>query len=188
MMNKNGFSRCGENYINRLRKEGRYSTAHVYKNALYSFGRYCGTLNVSFKQVTKERLRRYGQYLYECGLKPNTISNYEKEVTAPDFKILMKLCKLFCLPADTMLNTLLTHADLENKSEWLLNVRRNFNLNDVDLPPSPAESIAVENGDHLYVKQLLEQLERKDETIMSLNRRIGRLEYEIELLKKGEGG
>ena len=38
MMNKNGFSRCGENYINRLRKEGRYSTAHVYKNALYSFG------------------------------------------------------------------------------------------------------------------------------------------------------
>ena len=87
-----------------------------------------------------------------------------------------------------MLNTLLTHADLENKSEWLLNVRRNFNLNDVDLPPSPAESIAVENGDHLYVKQLLEQLERKDETIMSLNRRIGRLEYEIELLKKGEGG
>ena len=31
MMNKNGFSRCGENYINRLRKEGRYSTAHVYK-------------------------------------------------------------------------------------------------------------------------------------------------------------
>ncbi|KAA4251697.1 site-specific integrase, partial [Bacteroides ovatus] len=75
-MNKNGFSRCGENYINRLRKEGRYSTAHVYKNALYSFGRYCGTLNVSFKQVTKERLRRYGQYLYECGLKPNTISTY----------------------------------------------------------------------------------------------------------------
>ena len=80
MMNKNGFSRCGENYINRLRKEGRYSTAHVYKNALYSFGRYCGTLNVSFKQVTKERLRRYGQYLYECGLKPNTIGEWKRGV------------------------------------------------------------------------------------------------------------
>ena len=76
MMNKNGFSRCGENYINRLRKEGRYSTAHVYKNALYSFSKFCGTLNISFRQVTKERLRRYGQYLYECGLKPNTISTY----------------------------------------------------------------------------------------------------------------
>ena len=76
MMNKNGFSRCGENYINRLRKEGRYSTAHVYKNALYSFSKFCGTLNMSFRQVTKERLRRYGQYLYECGLKPTTISTY----------------------------------------------------------------------------------------------------------------
>ena len=76
MMNKNGFSRCGENYINRLRKEGRYSTAHVYKNALYSFSKFCGTLNMSFRQVTKGRLRRYGQYLYECGLKPNTISTY----------------------------------------------------------------------------------------------------------------
>ena len=76
MMNKNGFSRCGENYINRLRKEGRYSTAHVYKNALYSFSKFCGTLNMSFRQVTKERLRRYGQYLYECGLKHNTISTY----------------------------------------------------------------------------------------------------------------
>ena len=76
MMNKNGFSRCGDNYIERLRKEGRYSTAHVYKNALYSFGKYCGTLNLSFRQVTKERLRRYGQYLYDCGLKLNTISTY----------------------------------------------------------------------------------------------------------------
>lgn len=76
MMSKNGFRRCGENYISRLRKEGRYSTAHVYKNALYSFSKFCGTSNVSFRQVTKECLRRYGQYLYECGLKPNTISTY----------------------------------------------------------------------------------------------------------------
>lgn len=34
-MNKNGFSRCAEFYIGRLRKEGRYSTAHVYKNAIF---------------------------------------------------------------------------------------------------------------------------------------------------------
>ena len=76
MMSKNGFSRCGEIYIGRLRKEGRYSTAHVYKNALFSFSKFCGTSNVSFRQITRERLRRYGQYLYECGLKPNTISTY----------------------------------------------------------------------------------------------------------------
>ncbi len=76
MMNKNGFSRCAEFYIGRLRKEGRYSTAHVYKNAIFSFSKFCGTSNVSFRQITRERLRRYGQYLYECGLKPNTISTY----------------------------------------------------------------------------------------------------------------
>ena len=76
MMNKNGFNRCAEFYIGRLRKEGRYSTAHVYKNAIFSFSKFCGTSNVSFRQITRERLRRYGQYLYECGLKPNTISTY----------------------------------------------------------------------------------------------------------------
>ena len=76
MMNKNGFSRCAEFYIGRLRKEGRHSTAHVYKNALFSFSKFCGTSNVPFRQVTRESLRRYGQYLYECGLRPNTISTY----------------------------------------------------------------------------------------------------------------
>ena len=76
MMSKNGFSRCGELYIGRLRKEGRHSTAHVYKNALFSFCKFCGISNVSVRQVTRERLRLYGQYLCECGLKPNTVSTY----------------------------------------------------------------------------------------------------------------
>ena len=50
-------------------KEGRYSTAHVYENALLSFRGFCGTPTVSFGQVTREHLRCYGQYLYERGLK-----------------------------------------------------------------------------------------------------------------------
>ncbi len=40
MMNKNGFSRCAEFYIGRLRKEGRHSTAHVYKNAIFSLANF----------------------------------------------------------------------------------------------------------------------------------------------------
>lgn len=76
MTNKKGFSRCGELYIDRLREEGRYSTAHVYKNALFSFSVFCGTCNVSFRQITRESLRLYGQYLYENGLKLNTIFTY----------------------------------------------------------------------------------------------------------------
>ena len=76
MKSKNAFSRCGELYIGRLQKEGRFSTAHVYKNALFSFSNFCGTQNVSFRQVTRECLRRYGQHLSDCGLKPNTVSTY----------------------------------------------------------------------------------------------------------------
>lgn len=76
MMNRNGFSRCAEMYVGRLRKEGRFSTAHVYESAFYSFTRFCGTMNISFKQITRERLRSYGQYLYDSGLKPNTVSTY----------------------------------------------------------------------------------------------------------------
>ena len=80
MMKKNGFSRCAEMYIGRLRKEGRYSTAHVYENALLSFRGFCGTPTVSFGQVTREHLRCYGQYLYERGLKLNTVSTYMRRI------------------------------------------------------------------------------------------------------------
>ena len=76
IMNKNGFSRCGELYIGLLRKEGRFSTAHVYQNALFSFNKFCGNASVSFRQVTRDRLRRYGKHLYDSGLKPNTVSTY----------------------------------------------------------------------------------------------------------------
>lgn len=120
----------------------------------------------------------------KLGIKANTVSNYEKEVTTPDFKILVRLCKLFCLPTDMMLNTLLTPADLEVKPGWLQNVRQNFNLNDIDTPVISQETVLSGNSEHLYNKQLLELLERKDETIMELNRRIGWLEYKIELLQK----
>ena len=49
---------------------------HVYQNALLSFSKFCGVHSVSFRQVTRDRLRRYEQHLYACGLKPNTISTY----------------------------------------------------------------------------------------------------------------
>ena len=74
--NSDGFTRCAEGYIARLRSEGRYSTAHVYKNALCSFSRFCGTTRLSFGLITRRRLRRYEQYLSGSGLKPNTISTY----------------------------------------------------------------------------------------------------------------
>lgn len=66
-MNKNGFSQCAGAYIERLRKEGRYSTAHVYKNALF--------LLVSFvEQVT-----------YRSGKSPGSVYDAMDSIfTGPD--------------------------------------------------------------------------------------------------------
>ena len=74
--NKNGFTGCAKAYIRNLQEEGRYSTAHVYKNAILSFTRFCGTPSITFGQITRDSLRRYGQHLHEHGLKPNTVSTY----------------------------------------------------------------------------------------------------------------
>lgn len=76
MMNKTGFSRCGELYIDLLKKDGRFATAHVYRNALNSFTRFCGTSNVSFRLLSRERLRLYERHLFDSGLLPNTVSTY----------------------------------------------------------------------------------------------------------------
>lgn len=76
MKNKTGFSRCGELYIEQLKEDGRFATAHVYKSALNSFTRFCGTRNVSFRLLSRERLRLYEKHLYDCGLLPNTVSTY----------------------------------------------------------------------------------------------------------------
>lgn len=74
--NKNGFSRCAATYIQNLQDEGRHATAHVYKNAVLSFSKFCGTSAIAFGQITRDSLRRYGQHLQEQGRKLNTVSTY----------------------------------------------------------------------------------------------------------------
>ena len=76
MMEKNRFTICANSYIESLREEGRYSTAHVYKNALHSFTQFCGTPSVAFYQVNRDTLKRYSNYLIARHLKLNTISTY----------------------------------------------------------------------------------------------------------------
>ena len=75
-MEKNRFTICANNYINCLRQEGRYSTAHVYKHAIRSFSRFCGTQSITFSKINRETLKRYSNYLLASRLKPNTISTY----------------------------------------------------------------------------------------------------------------
>ena len=40
------------------------------KMLVFSFNKFCGNASVSFRQVTRDRLRRYGEHLYDSGLKP----------------------------------------------------------------------------------------------------------------------
>lgn len=75
-MKKNGFTLCANSYIDCLREEGRYATAHVYQNALRSFTLFCGTKAVSFTQVTRDTLKRYNSHLLASRLRLNTVSTY----------------------------------------------------------------------------------------------------------------
>ena len=90
--NKNSFIGCAKAYIRSLQEEGRYSTAHVYKNAILSFTKFCDTPDVAFGQVNRDNLRRYGQYLYDCGLKPNTVSTYMRMLLLlPELLLLLQV-------------------------------------------------------------------------------------------------
>lgn len=75
-MKKNGFTVCANKYIEKLKEEGRYPTAHVYKSAVCSFTMFCGTPVLAFGQVNRESLKQYGRYLVGRRCKPNTVSTY----------------------------------------------------------------------------------------------------------------
>jgi len=75
-MKKNSLTSFASERINQLELEGRYSTAHIYSNALRSFTEFCGTKAVSFQQINRESLKLYYQFLLDHHKKLNTISTY----------------------------------------------------------------------------------------------------------------
>ena len=76
MIENSRFTICARNYIASLIKVGRYSTAHVYRNAIRFFTQFCGTPSVAFYQINRENLKQYNNYLITRKLKHNTISTY----------------------------------------------------------------------------------------------------------------
>lgn len=75
-MKQNGFTLCAYRYIEDLETEGRYATAHVYRNALCSFASFLKTGHITFRHITRENLKRYNRYLLSRNKKLNTISTY----------------------------------------------------------------------------------------------------------------
>ena len=62
--------------IVKLEKEGRYSTAHLYSNALRSYTEYLNKPVVQFRDFNRDRLRLYERWLIERSKRSNTISTY----------------------------------------------------------------------------------------------------------------
>jgi integrase/recombinase XerD len=62
--------------ITSVEGEGRYSTGHLYRNALRSYTEYLGSPTVLFSDFRRDRLRLYEQWLSDHGRRPNTVSTY----------------------------------------------------------------------------------------------------------------
>jgi len=70
------FTAFARECIVHLEEEGRYSTAHLYKNALRSYSEYLTKPLVQFSDISRERLRCYERQLTDEGRLPNTVSTY----------------------------------------------------------------------------------------------------------------
>ncbi|WP_084488455.1 tyrosine-type recombinase/integrase [Phocaeicola paurosaccharolyticus] len=62
--------------VSQLEKEGRYSTAHLYRNSLRSYTEYLGGGEVLFSDVNRENIHSYFRHLLSSGKRPNTVSIY----------------------------------------------------------------------------------------------------------------
>ena len=77
-MKKITFTAFAHQCIMRLDEEGRYSTAHLYKNALRSYSDYLAKPAVLFSDISRDRLRGFQCKLTDAGLLPNTVSTYKR--------------------------------------------------------------------------------------------------------------
>lgn len=75
-MKQTTFTAFAHQSIVHLEEEGRYSTAHLYKNALRSYSDYLTKSVVLFSDISREKLRCYQRRLTDEGHLPNTISTY----------------------------------------------------------------------------------------------------------------
>lgn len=81
-MKQQTFTQCAEHYIQRLRREGRHATAHVYTYALRSFRTFCGSDIIPFARITRRLLKAYESHLRARRVTPNTLSTYLRMLRA----------------------------------------------------------------------------------------------------------
>lgn len=124
----------------------------------------------------------------KLGIKANTISNYEKGVSQPDYKILKLLTEIFNVSADELLYSDL--SDNNRISRTLINNSgNNYPLNNYRLKIKDETTTynKIEKEENIESEKIyLDLIKSQEEKIQSLNRTIGRLEYEIEILKQNQ--
>ncbi len=76
MKRKITFTCFANECIVKMETNGRYSTAHLYKNALRSFSEFCKYTDIPFSDINPEKLKSYYRYLLDHNKKLNTISTY----------------------------------------------------------------------------------------------------------------
>lgn len=78
----NGFTKCAQDHIYKLTQEERFSAKEVFKYAVQSFTKFCGSDEIPFSRINKESLKEYESYLKRGGYSSNTISTYLRMVRA----------------------------------------------------------------------------------------------------------
>lgn len=76
MKRKMTFTCFAKACIVKMETNGRYSTAHLYKNSLRSFLEFCKSTDIPFNDINPESLKSYNRYLLDHNKKLNTISTY----------------------------------------------------------------------------------------------------------------
>lgn len=59
-----------------MEREGRFSTAHLYKNAMLSYSKFMKRKIIRFTDVNRINIKNFEIWLFDFGLMPNTISTY----------------------------------------------------------------------------------------------------------------
>lgn len=115
----------------------------------------------NLKFLREGRGKKQSELAQSIGVKPNTVSNYEKGVSQPDYDILKMIIELFNVSADEILYSDLTVVGEKSRS-----------LNNIKITE-------VNAGDSTVINRLFDSLSEKDSLIRKQAEEIGMLKQQV---------
>lgn len=110
----------------------------------------------------KEKGWTQSELAEKLGVKANTISNYEKGISTPDYKIIAKLRELFELPTDVLLYSNLSEGK-KGSGEWVCKMKDNtdYRTFKISLGEKKKEYVIVDLNSALKVGDAVKVWNRK---------------------------